>query len=75
MDTPDYVWGGLIAVGVAFEAYTLRNKRDQDTLSETTRRWFQVRTKPGKIVFGSAWAAFAVWYWGHVIYGWPFPLS
>jgi hypothetical protein len=75
MNTPDAVWGGLIAVGVAFEAYTLRNKRGGDTLSETTRRAFRVHTKTGKIVFATAWGGFAVWYLGHILYGWDFLLT
>lgn len=73
MNTPDAVWGGLIAVGVAFEVYTLRNKRDSDTLSETTRRTFRVQTKGGRIAFAAAWGGFAGWYFGHVIWGWDFP--
>jgi len=58
--TSDLVWGGLFAVGAAYEAYTLRNKADGDTLSERTRSWFRVHTKPGRAVF-------TVWYLLHIL--------
>ena len=67
METADFVWGGLILAGTAFEVYALRNGRDGDTLSETTRRLFQVRSKAGKIIFTGAWLAFTVWYLFHII--------
>lgn len=71
MTTPDLVWGGILAAGLAFEAYTLGTKRQEDTLSETTRRAFRTRrSRAGKVVFGTAWAAFAVWYLGHIVDWW-----
>lgn len=67
MDTADLVWGGLLLAGAAFEAYALRNGRDGDTLSETTRRLFRVHTRPGKVVFAAAWLGFAAWYLLHIL--------
>lgn len=70
MTAADAVWGGLVVAGAAFEIYALRNGRSGDTLSETTRRTFRVRTTSGRIVFGLAWTGFAVWYLFHVLELW-----
>lgn len=72
---PDIVWGALIAAGAAYEAYALANGRSGDTLSETTRKAFRVRTRAGALVFGSLWVSFSAWFLGHILWGWPFPLS
>lgn len=69
----DYAWGGLLLAGGAYEAYTLITKRPGDTLSETTRRGFRVHTLRGKVAFGAVWTSFSVWYFGHILFGWPFP--
>jgi hypothetical protein len=63
----DMVWGGLLVAGAAFEAYALVNGRDGDTLSESTRRWFRVRTRTGAAVFGVGWCAFATWFLFHIL--------
>lgn len=73
MNESDWIWASLILAGAAFEAYTLKNGREGDTLSETTRRAFRVRTKAGKIIFTAAWGGFATWYLGHILWGWHFP--
>lgn len=74
MSTPDFIWGGIITAGAAYEIYALANRKRGDTLSETTRKAFRIHTsKAGRIAFGTSWAAFAVWFWGHILYGWPFP--
>lgn len=71
MQTPTLIWGGIIAVGAAFEAYTLGTKRQEDTLSETTRRTFRTRThRAGRIAFTVGWTGFAAWYLGHVLDWW-----
>lgn len=67
MTSADWVWGGLLAAGAAFEVYALRNGRSGDTLSERTRSWFRVRTLAGRAVFTLAWIAFASWYLVHII--------
>lgn len=67
------VWGGIILVGTAVEAYALMSKRSGDTLSESTRRAFRVRTKPGAVIFGVLWTSFSVWFLLHILWGVPFP--
>jgi hypothetical protein len=67
------VWSGIILAGAAYEAYALVNKRNGDTLSETTRRAFRVRTRTGAVVFGVLWTSFSGWFLGHILWGWPFP--
>lgn len=67
VSSADMVWGGLLLAGAAFEVYALVNGRDGDTLSERTRSWFRVRTRPGAIVFGVAWVVFATWFLVHII--------
>lgn len=72
METSDLIWGGLLLAGAAYEAWALVNKRTGDTLSETTRSVFRVKTsKAGRWAFGILWASFALWFWGHILYGWP----
>lgn len=75
MSNSDLVWASLILAGAAFEAYTLTNGRQEDTFSATTRRLFRVRTRAGALAFGILWASASTWFFGHVLYGWPFPLS
>lgn len=75
MESADIIWGSLLLAGASFEAYALRNGRDGDTLSETTRRVFRVRTRAGKVAFGTTWGAFSAWYLGHILWGWPFPFT
>ncbi|MFG2747252.1 hypothetical protein ACGFY0_45380 [Streptomyces chartreusis] len=67
MTAADWVWGGLLTAGAAFEVYALRNGRGGDTLSERTRAWFRVRTRAGAWTFAVAWIAFASWYLVHII--------
>ena len=67
MNAGDLVWGGLITAGAAFEVYALRNARQGDTLSESTRRWFRVHTKAGAVTFAVAWLGFSGWYLWHII--------
>lgn len=67
MSSADWVWGGLLAVGAGFEVYALRNGKRDDTLSESTRRWFRVRTRAGRTVFVVAWVAFAAWWVAHIL--------
>lgn len=63
----DFVWGGLLLAGAAFEVYALRNAREGDTLSESVRRWFMVHTKAGALVFAVAWLAFSAWFLKHIL--------
>lgn len=73
MRRAENVWGAIILTGAAVEAAALVGKRPDDTLSETTRRAFRVRTRPGAAVFALLWTSFAGWFLGHILRGWPFP--
>lgn len=76
MDLSDAIWSAVIVAGVAFEAYTLRNGKEGDTLSEKTRKVFRIHTsRAGRLAFAGSWLAFASWFCGHILWGWPFPLS
>jgi hypothetical protein len=71
----DAVWTSLLVAGAGYEAYALLNDRSGDTLSETTRKAFRVRTRTGALVFGTLWMSFSTWFLGHILWGWPFPLT
>lgn len=74
MNESDFVWLGLILAGAAFETYALVNGRKGDTLSETTRSVFRVRTsRTGRRVFAGLWLAFSGWYLVHILHDVPFP--
>jgi len=66
--------GAIVCTAAAWETYALVNKRPGDTFSEVTRRVFGIkRSVVGRAVFAVGWTGFAVWFWGHILYGWPFP--
>ena len=67
MTSADVMWGGLLAVGAVLETRALRNRKPGDTLSETTRRWFHVRSRAGRITFAVSWVLFAIWYLIHIL--------
>ncbi len=59
------VWTAIFAVA---ETIALANRRENDTLSETTRRLFRTRTsKVGRAVFAIGWSGFSVWYLLHIL--------
>lgn len=64
----NWVWAGLIGLGLAYEAWTIRNVGRGDTLSETVRRVFRVHTTPGRLVFLAAWLGFAGWFAAHIAF-------
>lgn len=64
---PNYVWGSLLGAGLLYEMWALISKREGDTLSERTRAWFRVSTRPGRIIFGVAWVSFAIWFLVHIL--------
>lgn len=66
--TADIVWAALLTAGAAYEVAALASKRQGDTLSETTRKWFMTNTKVGRWAFGAAWLAFATWYFFHILW-------
>ncbi|MFJ3793451.1 hypothetical protein [Kitasatospora sp. NPDC090091] len=67
MPNADLVWGLVLGVGAVVEAYALCNRKLGDTLSERTRAWFRVRTKPGRAVFTVAWCGFSAWFLFHIL--------
>lgn len=68
MTPADVAWGGILLVGLVYEIAALRSKRNGDTLSETTRKWFMTNTVAGKVVFGVAWVGFSGWYLWHILW-------
>lgn len=71
MTTAGAVWAAFTAVGVGYEAYTLFNRREEDTLSATTRAVFRTRTSStGRKVFLVVWVGFSAWFTGHVLDWW-----
>lgn len=74
MGTGEAVVGGILLLGGAWEAYALISDRPGYTFSEVTRTAFRIESsRVGRTAFGTLWAGFAVWLWGHILYGWPFP--
>lgn len=73
MSESDTVWAALILAGAAYEAYALVDKRKGNTLSEATRSLFRVHTRGGAVLFGALWLSFSCWFFGHILWGWPFP--
>lgn len=67
MDWSDVVWGGILAVAALVETVALLNKRQGDTLSERTRAWLRVYTRPGRALFAVGWVGFAVWFFFHIL--------
>jgi hypothetical protein len=63
------VWGVLLGVCAAYEAYGIANRKDGDTLSERLRSWFHTSSRTGRIVFTAAWLGLTVWFIPHIIYG------
>lgn len=56
-----------VAFAVA-ETIALVNRRENDTLSETTRRLFRTRTsKAGRAAFAVCWAGFSTWFAIHIL--------
>lgn len=71
MSAAGITWAAITAAGLGYEAYTLFNRRKEDTLSATTRAVFRTRTsRTGRKVFLVAWVAFSAWFTGHVLDWW-----
>lgn len=66
---PKLVWGGLLAVALAFEAGAIVSAADGDTFSEFTRQVFRTHTTPGAAAFAIAWTGFSAWYLVHILKG------
>ncbi|RSS97272.1 hypothetical protein EF903_01585 [Streptomyces sp. WAC05292] len=62
------LWGAWVGFFLLYEAVTLLNQRDDDTLSENTRKLFRTRTsKAGRAVFTVALAGGTVWFLLHIL--------
>lgn len=64
---PGVVWGGLLAVGVTYEAYGLLGDVEGDTLSEVTRALFHTSHPVGKGVFLAGYLGFSAWFVPHIV--------
>lgn len=60
---PDRLWFSLLIAGTALEAWALRGKRRDATLSHLTRRTFATHTVPGRVAFVGAWT----WFLLHIL--------
>ncbi|MGW0757157.1 hypothetical protein ACWD1Y_11815 [Streptomyces sp. NPDC002814] len=62
------LWGAWVGFFIVYEAIALVTKKDDDTLSENTRRLFRTRTsKAGRAIFTVAVAGGAVWFLLHIL--------
>ncbi|MFF8399822.1 hypothetical protein [Streptomyces sp. NPDC016172] len=62
------LWGTWVGFFVIYETVALITKRDDDTLSENTRRAFRTRTsKTGRALFTVAVAGGAAWFLLHIL--------
>lgn len=68
MGEADIVWAAVLIAGLGYEVAALRNNRKDDTLSETTRRWFMTNKPAGRWAFGVAWVGFSAWYLWHILW-------
>lgn len=60
-------WGGLAALGVAYEWRALRSKDAEHTLSDVTRDVFRTDTHVGRIIWTVAWGCFSTWFSHHIL--------
>jgi len=65
--SPDLVWAGVTVLVLFLEMVGVLGKRQGDTISELTRKYFHTDTPAGGILFGIAWVGFAVWYFLHIL--------
>lgn len=66
MDRPEWVWSGLLAAGITYEALHIR-RRTPGTLSACTRRLCRTDHPVGRYAFAIGWTAFATWMLIHVL--------
>lgn len=66
---PNLVWGVLLGLCGAYEAYGVYKADTGLTLSERIRAWFRVSTTTGKAVFVVAWLALTAWFIPHILLG------
>ncbi|OEJ21098.1 hypothetical protein [Streptomyces subrutilus] len=62
------IWTLWTVVFAVAETIALVNRREGDTLSETTRRLFRTRTsKAGRAAFAVGWIGFSGWFAIHIL--------
>ncbi|MEV7512062.1 hypothetical protein AB0O57_29310 [Streptomyces sp. NPDC091201] len=62
------IWTCWTVIFAIAETIALVNRRENDTLSETTRRLFRTRTsKVGRAAFAVGWGGFSVWFAIHIL--------
>lgn len=66
--SPNVIWVTWLVLFAIFEGAALWSKKAGDTLSERTREWFETTKPGGRIIFGVSWAAFALWFFLHILY-------
>ncbi|MFI8206737.1 hypothetical protein [Streptomyces sp. NPDC085937] len=67
-NTSALLWGAWALFFVIYEAIALANKKDDDTLSENTRKLFRIRrSKAGRALFTVILGGGAVWFMLHIL--------
>ncbi|MET9732009.1 hypothetical protein ABZZ79_15550 [Streptomyces sp. NPDC006458] len=67
-NTSALLWGGWTLFFVVYETIALANKKDDDTLSENTRRLFRIRSsKVGRAAFTVILGGGAIWFLFHIL--------
>lgn len=66
VDPADVFWLGTIGGLVAFDVYMSR-RNPKWTLSNRSRRFFAVHTRPGQMAFIGGWALLTGWLLPHIV--------
>ncbi|MFF0754391.1 hypothetical protein [Streptomyces sp. NPDC004267] len=62
------LWGSWAFFFAVYETITLANKKDDDTLSENTRKLFHIRSsKAGRALFTAILGGGAAWFLMHIL--------
>ncbi|MGA5411580.1 hypothetical protein ACPCSC_30535 [Streptomyces lavendulocolor] len=63
-----FLWGAWALFFAVYEAIALANKKDDDTLSENTRKLFRIRSsKAGRAIFTVILGGGAAWFLLHIL--------
>jgi hypothetical protein len=63
-----FLWGAWALFFAIYEAIALVNRKDDDTLSENTRKLFRIRSsKVGRAVFTGILGGGAAWFLLHIL--------
>ncbi|MGA5127717.1 hypothetical protein ACPCAG_31000 [Streptomyces pseudogriseolus] len=67
-NTSALLWGAWAVFFAVYETIALVNRKDDDTLSENTRKLFRIRSsKAGRAVFTVVLGGGAVWFLFHIL--------